>query len=94
VTVHRFGDHRKPLSDNEISRRVGYAHKLVALADKPDCLPKWCVGDSMWVALLVERVGDLAAAHNRAHLDFDSELEDLVATGFAMLLQRERGRAA
>lgn len=56
--------------------------------------PAWSTLDDQRLALLCERVGEVAAAYNRGHTDIEGELHRVAATALAWLdmLGRERAR--
>lgn len=90
MTVRRIDEHRKP-DFNEQSRR---ALLLAAIAAQADDQPNWAHADGDRLAVLMERVGDVAAAYNNGHVDIEGELQRAAGTILAWLERFERGRAA
>lgn len=76
---------------NQASRRAVLNGHLWALVDHE---PSWAAEDDQRLALLCERVGDVAAAYNRGHTDIEGELHKVAATALAWLdkLGREATR--
>ena len=55
--------------------------------------PSWASEDDQRLALLCERVGDVAAAYNRGHTDLEGELQQVASTALAWLEARMREAA-
>ena len=56
--------------------------------------PAWATADDERLALLCERIGDVAGAYLRGHTDIEGEIQKVAATALAWLdaLGQERAR--
>jgi hypothetical protein len=59
-----------------------------------DHQPSWCEFDSDRLALLTERLGDVAAAYSRGHANVEDEILKLLGTAAAWMEHLESARAA
>jgi hypothetical protein len=78
------------LSTNDVNRRVAVHTAADSLVPHE---PKWAQSDGDRLALLMERVGDVAAAYGRAHTDIDGEVLKVIATAQAWAEARLRDKA-
>jgi hypothetical protein len=93
VTVHRFGDHRKPatLPQNDLNRGIALAHTLLARVIQE---PPLVVTDADHIILAIRRLGDIASAYELANTDIDGEVDDAIVSLLRWRLNRMRGEAA
>lgn len=86
--------HLRPVPDtsvNDLSRRVMLQQTVAAMLPHE---PKWAMSDGDRLALLTERLGDVAAAYGRGHTSVEDELLKVWATCQCWLEARSRDSAA
>ena len=88
MTVRRIDEHRKAV---DIARRVALQHTVAEMLPHE---PAWAQSDDARLALLTERIGDVAAAYNRGHACIEDEVLKVWATAQAWLEARQRDSAA
>lgn len=77
-------------SANELAIRVALTQTVGAMVAHE---PTWASSDGERLALLAERVGDVAAAFNHAHTDIDGAVLKVCVTALAWAEARAREAA-
>jgi hypothetical protein len=94
MTVHRFGDHRKPpatLPENDLNRGIALTHTLLARVIQE---PPLVVTDADHIILAIRRLGDIASAYEFGQADIDGEVDDAIVSLLRWRLNRMRNDAA